>query len=158
MSKIFHLVCFPPSVGHWSKWALSCGTKGKARNTAIALFLITKKSKLPMIPRDVWNIVVWHVYAHTLQKVEMDVESWLKLWVTNPIQQRYNPLYTNHDVIDDWRMFRHQKFPPIVGHFQKQEVSLRISDTAWVYYTSQVRSAFLKGALAFFQGALHLSV
>lgn len=99
MSFPFRYSFCPPAHTHWKSWiARACGYSRVATEAFIrGLALVELKSGLPKLPRDVWNIIVGHIFRE--EEVKDDPQRWegnhilwLEDWLSDPVQQTSVPL------------------------------------------------------------------
>lgn len=98
MSIIFRRVFVPPKFSHWRTWILNATRcRKKAFEIIKNISLIQKKTNLPWLPKDVWNIIIGHVCL--IDEIRPGLWKnnpvyWFRDWIEDQTQQQNVPIET----------------------------------------------------------------
>ncbi len=102
----FQHSCLCPYGVDWKKWILDFGRTDDVITYNKIVHLIHDKSHLPKLTKDVWNVIMYHIYYKPTcvdpDLWEDDIFSWLEYWISHPNEHKSNPIHffeSNEEVV-----------------------------------------------------------
>lgn len=116
MSKIYHDIIVNQFHCNWLK-NMTKYTENKRDILCVLLCILEVQSlKLPILPNDIWDVIVFYIFEVVIKdnsqaKLKPTYLYWMTKWLTDPLQQLYNPIILRDKLLtlpkDKYNQFQH---------------------------------------------------